>query len=563
MLQNLHIKNIALIDELDISFDEGLNVLTGETGAGKSVIIGSIGIGLGGKFDKELLRDSEKDGMVELTFSVDNERIKNRLKEVDIDITEDVIIISRRIKGGRTISRINDMTCTASKLKEVAEIIINLHAQHEQQTLLDQAKHLRIIDDSDDRIRAAKEKVSEAYRAYREVHDRIVDMEVRAQDRTRELDYLEYEINEIEAAKLIPGEDSELEEDFRKMQCSADIRDITGEVYMITGYDRGDSAGSSLSRACAKLKELEKYDGGEKASELFEGLTEIDSLLSDFNHDLTEYIQANEFEPAVLEETEKRLNLINSLKLKYGKTIEDITDNLEGFRKSRDELQNYDATLLKLKTEEEELKEKLETASEELSILRKEAADALSQNIEEALKKLNFSEVHFRTEMEKLSELGPSGRDKAVFMISTNVGEPEKPLNMVASGGELSRVMLAVKSCLSDAEDTPTLVFDEIDVGISGITAGKVAEMMKELSRSRQIITITHLPQIASAADHSFVIEKNIENGKTHTSIRPIYGEERVQEIARILGGDKITDAVLESAREMLCFSDPKDVIIK
>ena len=553
MLQNLHIKNIALIDELDISFEEGLNVLTGETGAGKSVIIGSIGIGLGGKFDKELLRDSEADGMVELTFDIDNENLKERLKETDIDVSEDVIIISRRIKAGRTISRINDMTCTAAKLKEVAQILINLHAQHEQQTLLDPAKHLRIIDESDEGIRSAKEKVSDAYHSYKSVHERIIEMESKAESYLKELDYLEYEINEIEAASLKDGEDEELEEDYRRMQAAADIRDMTGEVYQITGYDRGDSAGSSLSRACGRLKELEKYDSSDRASGLLEGLTAIDSLLSDFNRDLTEYIQDNEYEPSALEETEKRLDVINSLKMKYGRTIEEILESLDKFKKDRDELLDYDTTLQKLKDEEKKLLATLEKASDELTVLRKKSADILSKNIEEALKKLNFSEVHFRTEMEKLPEFGPSGRDKAVFMISTNVGETEKPLNMVASGGELSRVMLAVKSCLSDADDTPTLVFDEIDVGISGITAGKVAEMMKELSDSRQIITITHLPQIASSADHNYVIEKNIENGKTHTSIRPIYGEERVREIARILGGDKITDAVLESAREMLC----------
>lgn len=553
MLQNIHIKNLALIDELDINLGDGLNILTGETGAGKSIIVGSIGIGLGGRFGRDLLRNPDKDGLVELIFSVDNENVKKRLLAIDVETPDDMVIISRRVSGTRAINRLNDATVSVSKLREAAEILINLHAQHEQTTLLKESHHLMIIDSSDDRVAAQKEVVRKAYQSHKEIIDRIEELNLDEGERERKADFLQFQIEEIEKADIKDGEDEELEELYRKIKSSHDITEIAGEVHRITGYDESSSAGSSFSRACQRIRELEKYDHSEEAESLISTLSDIDSLLNDFNRDISEYMKNMEFDPALLDETERRLDTINNLKAKFGPGVDDINSTLVSLRAEYEELQKLDETLQSLRAEEKKSNELLLKEAENLTSLRKEAAEALTAKIKEALLSLNFSEVIFYAEFSELDSVTSNGKDSVSFMISTNVGEKEKPLASVASGGELSRVMLAIKSTLADKDETPTLVFDEIDVGISGITAQKVAEMMKTLSKTHQIISITHLPQIAAAADNHFLIEKTAREGKTYTGIREIKDDEVVQEIARILGGENITENVLNSAREMLC----------
>ncbi len=549
MLVNLHIVNLALIDELDVDFAEGLNILTGETGAGKSIIIGSIGIGLGGRFDSSLLRNPDKDGMVELLFSVD-EALAESLKEDEIDVQDGELLISRRLAGGKSINRINDSTVTVAKLKKVAEKLISLHAQHEQRTLLKASRHLEIVDSYDSSIAELKEKVAKEYKAYKELSDKLGSFNMDETERAKRLDYIRYEINDIEAARLVEGEDDELEELYKKASNAQSIAEITSEVESLTGYDRDSSGGSQVSEALRNLQQLSKYD--ENADSLISTLTDIDSLISDFNRQLADYISDMEFDEESLRNAEERLNLINTLKARYGRTIQDVLETLGNLQSEEEELAGFEDTLKNLEKERDAKLVALAKASDKLTEARKKAAKKLCKVISDAMKDLNFNDVRFDMSFDKSDTFTSNGNDIAEFIISTNVGEDMRPLVNVASGGELSRVMLAIKSVVSEAADTPTLIFDEIDVGISGITAEKVGAAMKRLAASRQIISITHLPQIAACADAAFVIEKEVVGEKTITGIKRLDDEGRVMELARLLGGASVTDSVVAAAREMI-----------
>ncbi|MBR6402861.1 MAG: DNA repair protein RecN [Eubacterium sp.] len=549
MLVNLHIVNLALIDELDIDFRPGLNILTGETGAGKSIIIGSIGIGLGGRYDTSLLRDEEKDGLVELLFSVD-ETVADLLREEEIDVEDGEVLISRRLTGGRSINRINDKTVTIAKLRQVSECLISLHAQHEQRTLLKASKHLELVDKYSDKIPVLKDKVSGIYKEFKSVSDKLETMSLDETERAKKLDYIRYEINDIESARLTSGEDTELEDIYKKASNAQEIAEITGETMELVGYDSDRSAGSQLSRAVRTLNGLTKLDPG--AEELVKMLTDIDALMSDFAGQLSDYASDMEYDEETLRSTEERLNLINTLKARYGSSIEDINSTLEKLKNEEEELTSYEETIASLENEKIKLHAELEKECDKLTAERKKSAKALCKTIADAMKELNFERVSFDMEFGRLSDYTSNGIDSAQFIISTNVGEDMKPLVDTASGGELSRVMLAIKSVLSESDDTPTLIFDEIDVGISGITAEKVGNMMHKLSESRQIISITHLPQIAAAADSAYVIEKKVVGEKTNTSIRSLDMDGRIKELARLLGGAKVTDSVIATAKEML-----------
>ena len=549
MLVNLHIVNLALIDELDIDLTEGLNILTGETGAGKSIIIGSIGIGLGGKFDASLLRNPEKDGLGELLFSVDRNLAAELAKE-EIEVEDGEILISRRLTGGRSVNRINDSTVTIAKLKKIAEKLISLHAQHEQRTLLKTSKHLELVDTYDESVKELKAEVAGAFKDYKEVCDKLDGLTMDETERAKRLDYISYEINDIESARLTPGEDEELEEIFKKASNAQSIADIVSKVEASTGYEMDASAGSLISSALSDLRGLSRYD--ESSDELISTLTDIDALMSDFNRQLSDYISDMEFDEETLAVTENRLNLINTLKSRYGSSIEEVLATLEKLTIEKESLETYEESIKSLEKEKDELLKKLEKSADKLTKKRKETANKLCADISDAMKDLNFNDVRFDMEFDRAENYTSNGIDVAQFIISTNVGEEMRPLAEVASGGELSRVMLAIKSVVSEAADTPTLIFDEIDVGISGITAEKVGNMMHRLSESRQIISITHLPQIAAEADTAYVIEKEVVGDKTITGIRRLDDEGRVMELARLLGGASVTESVLATAREML-----------
>ncbi|MCI6202797.1 MAG: DNA repair protein RecN [Lachnospiraceae bacterium] len=547
MLQNLHVKNLALIDETEVEFGPGLNILSGETGAGKSIIIGSINLALGEKVQKEMLRDNGESALVELIFFVEDADTIEAIRALDIEMEDDTIILSRKITGGRAIGRINGEAVSASKMKAVASLLIDIHGQHEHQSLLSKKKHLEILDTfAKESLGDKKEKLAQCYQEYRKLKDELEHANLDGEERARELSFLEYEVKEIEDAQLTVGEDEELEAVFRKYSNGKKIMDAVGAANAATSED-DESASERIGRALRELSSVSAYD--ERVKEMEEQLTEIDNLLSDFNHELASYLSDEEFDEETFYETEKRLDLINHLKSKYGNTIADILKYGEEKAERITVLNDYDAYLAGLQKNVSEKEKQLEQLSRKVSDIRKKESKKLTESIKNALLDLNFLDVQFMMEFAE-TDYTANGIDDAQFLISTNPGEPVKPLGKVASGGELSRIMLAIKTVMA-SDKIGTLIFDEIDSGISGRTAQMVSEKMNALGRSHQIICITHLPQIAAMADSHFLIEKSVENQATVSKIHKLTDEESVEELARMLGGVEITDTVLENAREM------------
>lgn len=548
MLQNLHVKNLALINETEVEFKDGLNILSGETGAGKSIIIGSINLALGEKVQKEMLRDNADTALVELVFYVENPATLEAVRALGIEVEDETIILSRKITAGRAIARINGEAVSASKMKEAAALLIDIHGQHEHQSLLSKRKHLEILDlFTKDLLREQKQKLSVCYREYRKLLDELEQSDSDTEERARELSFLEYEVKEIEDANLTLGEDVELEEQFRKYSNGKKILDAIHVVQAATA-EEDESASERISRAVRELAGVSGYD--KRVEELENQLTEIDNLLGDFNREVASYLSEEEFDNETYFEIEKRLDFINHLKSKYGNSIEQILESYNSKCERIAVLKNYDEYLNQLLSKINHKKQELTQLSDEVSAIRQKESVVLTNAIRQALMDLNFLDVRFTMEFRKI-DFTENGTDEVEFMISTNPGEPLKPLGKVASGGELSRIMLAIKTVLAENDHIETLIFDEIDSGISGRTAQMVSEKMNELGRSHQIICITHLPQIAAMADTHFLIEKSVENDTTVSHIHELSDEESVQELARMLGGVEITDKVVENAREM------------
>ena len=549
MLQNIYVKNLALIDEIEIDLKKGLNILTGETGAGKSIILGSIHLALGGRYSSELLRNEDEAAHVELTFFVENTNLLQQLSAFDISAEDGVVVLSRKMIGKRSVCKINGETVSAATLKEVAAVLIDIHGQHEHQSLLYKKNHLEILDSfAKQDIQELKLQISEWYQIYRRQKEELNEAQLDEKQRIKELGFLEFEIQEIEQANLKQEEDQVLEEEYRRMLNSKKIAGSLEEAYRYTAGS-GTNASDLLSRGIRSLQEAANYD--DQARSLYEQLAEVDSLLNDFNRELSNYCAASEFSEEDFYEVESRLNEINRLKAKYGNTMEEIDTYLEEKKERLSQLQDYDQYIERLQNSLKETEGHLRKCSEELSGLRKEAAIGLTECIKNELQDLNFLNVQFEIHFESLQDYTANGLDEVEFMISMNPGEPVRSLGEVASGGELSRIMLAIKTVLAEKDQIETLIFDEIDVGISGRTAQKVSEKMAVIGRNHQVICITHLAQIAAMADAHFCIEKNVSGGKTQTSISLLNEKEEITELARILGGAEITETVLRSAAEM------------
>ena len=549
MLQNLHVKNLALIDEIEVEFGDGLNILTGETGAGKSIILGSVNLALGGRYTKDILRQGAEYGFVELTFQVENEHQIRELKELDIYPEDGAVILSRRLMEKRSISRINGETVPIALLKEAASILIDIHGQHEHQSLLYKKNHLGIVDAfARETASDVKQKVLEAYKAYKACEKELDEMETDEAQRAKELSFLKFETGEIREADLKTGEDEDLEDLYRRIVNSKRIAECVSEAYLYTS-EGNDSASENLSRAIRAVSEIVEYD--ERASQMYDQLVEIDSLLNDFNRELADYADECEFSDEEFHDTEERLNEINHLKTKYGNTIEEILAYCAAQEKRLAALEDYDNYIEDLRAKAKKSEEELRKQAKKLSAIRRKQAKVLSKSIEDGLKDLNFENVQFEIGFAETKGYTAEGMDDVEFMISLNPGQPLKPLASVASGGELSRIMLAIKTVMASRDEIETLIFDEIDVGISGRTAQKVSEKMAVIGKGHQVICITHLAQIAAMADRHYLIEKASSKGDTRTDIRRLDENESVRELARILGGAKITDTVLKSAVEM------------
>ena len=554
MLLNLHVVNLALIDELQVDFGEGLNILTGETGAGKSIIIGSIGLALGGKAKGNVVRQGADAALIELIFSLSEDQEKSLL-DMGIDAGDGELIMSRRIlASGRSVCRINSETVPAARLKRAASLLIDIYGQREHQALLARKNHLKYVDSfAGDELIRVKEKMAASFAGYEKIRDKLDEMKMDEAERARELDFLEFEARQIREAHLKIGEDEELEALYRKLLNGKRIADAACECRELCSDNR-ESASECISRGLRCLMPVTQYD--EQIDVLCGQLQEVESLLSDFNRELAVYISDIDMSEETLMETESRLDLINSLKAKYAGTIEQILKELDKKEERIEFLNNYGERIGELEKELRQCEEELEELAGEISGIRKKYASVLTEQIQKALKDLNFEDVRFEAEFSELDHFTSSGTDEMRFMISLNPGGPLMPLEDAASGGELSRIMLALKTVLAESDDIETLIFDEIDTGISGRTAQKVAEKIKLTGKDHQVVCITHLPQIAAMADEHFLIEKTSDETSTVSKIRRLDYGESVDELARMLGGVKITDAVLENAREMKALAE-------
>ena len=547
MLKNIHVKSFALIDEVEINLASGLNVLTGETGAGKSIIIDAVNFALGQRVSKDVVRDDAEYALSELVFEINDDKTKERLNQFDIPLDDNEVLIQRKITNGKSTARINGETVTLSTLKLIAAGLIDIHGQHDNQSLLSKASQQNLLDTilSDE----LKELLIRMKDTYVNLNNKISEYEqLNTKEAEKEIAFLQYELNEIDSASLHEGEDEALESDYKKMNNSKRIADLVSGAHRITGYD-SEGAGSLIGRALSMIRQASSIDDDAKDLELI--LNDIDGLLNDFNRSIADYEMSLDFSDEDYKNTEDRLNLINSLKNKYGKSIKEILDKRDEFEDELNRLLNADEYKSALLSEITSLKKEAYKLCKEISAIRKKGANKLSGEIAEALLDLNFLDSQFEIKVTSDEEnMKQSGYDDIEFFISTNPGEALKPLNQVASGGEMSRIMLAIKSvCANDS--TATLIFDEIDTGISGRTAQKVSEKMSRIAKEHQVIVVTHLPQIAAMADTHFEISKSVNNGRTITSIETLSEEDKIKELARMLGGVTITDKVLENAKDM------------
>ncbi|MCI8766581.1 MAG: DNA repair protein RecN [Ruminococcus sp.] len=550
MLENLHVKNLALIDEIEVNFRPGLNILTGETGAGKSILLGSVDLALGGRFHADMLRTGAKFGLVELTFTIETPELEEQLADMDLFPEEGRIVLSRKLMPGRSVSKINGETVNMATLKDVASMLIDIHGQHEHQSLLHKKNHLAFLDlYAREQVETLKKETAKAFLTYHACRKKLDESGMDERERQKEISLAEFEVNEIEEAGLSEGEDEEVEALYRRMSVGKKVTERIAEAYHYTSEDESGNASELLSRAIHALSDVESVD--EEGAGLYSQLIEIDSLLNDFNRELSEYAKSLEFSEEEFYETENRLNELNHLKTKYGNTITEVVEYCEERKQRLKELEDYEQYMQELEENLKQSRQNYEKQALSLRKARKKAAASFVKEIKEGLSDMNFLDVRFEMRFAELEDYTADGMDEAEFYISTNPGEALRPMGNVASGGELSRIMLAIKTVLADQEDTPTLIFDEIDTGISGITAGKVAEKMHIIGESRQVLCITHLAQIAAQADAHYLIRKSAKTGGAQTEIFSLEEEASVQELARLLGGAKVTASILESAREM------------
>ena len=551
MLLSLHVKNLALIEEEEVTFTDGLNILTGETGAGKSIIIGSINLALGGKADKAIIRTGAEYALIELVFTADNEKQLKKLEELDLPAPDDgTILVKRKILPGRSVCSVCGESVTLRQLREIAELMIDVYGQRENQKLLRREAQLQTVDDyAGEKASVLKEKVAGSYRKWKSLREEWDRDDLDDTARKREADLLAYECREIEEAAIREGEDEELEARYRLMENFRRISEAAGQAGMWTSGSE-QSAEEAVDRASRELSSVSGIDP--ELDKLADELAEVESLLSDFNRSLSDYLRNLTFDPSEFQEIQERLNLINHLKDKYGRSIADIDRALAERTERLQFLEDYENGRKRLSKEIEEEYGRLLDHCAELSAVRREAADRFGAKLKEALLDLNFPQVEFESRMSSGEEnLSSGGYDKLVFYISMNPGESMRPLDQIASGGELSRIMLGLKTVFAGKDEIYAFVFDEIDTGISGKTAWKVAEKMGRLAADHQILCITHLPQIASMQDSHYLIAKESADGRTMTHIRKLTEEESDREVARLLGADRITDAALENAREM------------
>ena len=536
MLSTLHIKNIGIIDDLSINFEEGFNVLTGETGAGKTLIIGSLAILSGGRFSKEMMRKGEEGSLIEASIFVPQS-----------EFAEDGnIIISREVySNGRNTCKVNGNLVTVSELKRIMSKIIDIHGQHDNQNLLDNTKHIVYLDSFiGDELFKMKQEYQEYFNKYNEIKNKLKNNYGDETEKTRRLDLLRYQYNEIDVANLKIGEDLELEEKHNIMMNSEKLKENLEEI----DENINSNAIEYISNSIRCLEKIEDY--GEIYKSKLAELKSIYYELQETARDLSSLKDEANFDEYERDEVERRLDIIFSLKRKYGNSIEEILEYKSKLAEEIEQIENAEEINKKLRIEQKEIESKMNNLCNLMNEKREKYGIILSEKINNELKDLEMPNACFKIKIEKEASFNINGNDKIEFAISTNIGEESKELIKIASGGEMSRIMLAIKTVLADIDEVPILVFDEIDTGISGKAAKAVAEKMKIISNKHQTLCITHLPAIAAQGDNNFYIYKEVKNGKTRTNIKKLNEEETIFEIARISNGD-ITDVAIENAKEL------------
>ena len=553
MLEHLHIRNVALIKESEISFGDGLNILTGETGAGKSMIIDSLQFALGGRAGKDFLRHGEKQAAVEALFSVQSQALTEKLAENGIVPEEDgTLLITRTLsEAGKSVCRINGSTVTVGMLKEIAEDMIDIYGQHEHQSLLNPVKHIRLLD------RFCGAGFGEAMEEYKNSRQRLKDLEKQLtiligdeSQREQRMDMLLFQKEEIEAAELQEGEEDALLEQKKRLSSMERLIRLTGEsvTLLYDGDDRAPSACDQLGDALAKLQEAAEYDAA--LSPLADALADGYAAVEDCARELKREAEEQEADPEELERIEERLQLFYKLKRKYGGSIEAVLEFYEKAVQELEFLSNSSEKAAELSAKKAAEEKRLSALAETLTARRRATAEQVEEQIETALHDMEMKHARFHIQIEEKADWGADGKDKVEFLISANAGEPLKPLAKIASGGEMSRVMLALKTVLVDADEIGTFIFDEIDTGVSGRTARRVGEKMRFLGGKRQLLCITHLPQIAAMADNHFLIEKESDAGETVTRVTALDEEGAVREVARLM--NDVTETTLAAARALL-----------
>jgi DNA repair protein RecN (Recombination protein N) len=556
MLQELSIRNLAVIEQVTAKFHHGFHVLTGETGAGKSIVIDALALIAGGRGSADMIRHGCDRADIEAVFDLPaGHPVWETLRRLGIEAEEEETLLIRRELNlqGKSTARINGQSVTLSMLREVGEHLVNIHGQHEHQSLLRTERHLEWLDQyAGDAIAEIKNEYQVQFDKYQRLVRERRELEDTSRQQMQMLDLYRYQLEEIAEARLKPGEDEALQEERRKLTHAEKLAESAAEAYDLLNGPKGLAA---ISRAVSKLEEIVKVDPG-TVQPLLEQLQSAYYAAEDVVFQLRSYREGIEFNPQRLAEIEDRLDLLHGLKRKYGETIADIIAYKEKIQSETEKLDNREERLKELSEQERRLHGELMERADLLSAIRRDAAKRLSRAIESELRDLQMERAVFEVKLEQ-GPLTATGSDNAEFLLSTNPGEPPKPLAKIASGGEMSRVMLALKAIFARIDRIPVLVFDEVDTGVSGRAAQAIAEKLSLLSASCQVFAITHLPQVACMADHSYEISKSItKDGRTSTSIRELQGEERVEELARMLGGVEVTEKTRHHAQEMLVLAE-------
>lgn len=549
MLSNLYIENIAVIEKTNIDFTEGLNVLTGETGAGKSIIIDSINAVTGHRASKDIIRTGSETACVYATFTNVNQDILNKAEEMGFTCDDDTLILSRELSvKGKNVCRINNRPATVSTLKELGINLINIHGQHDSLELMQAESHINYIDNFaflNDKVEDYNNSFKELLKLKRQLKDNGGD----ESQRLYEIDLLSFQIAEIENASLSVGEDEELLNEKKLLQNSEKIRTLLEKSRNILSGFQGNNACEMVDEASTNLIKASNYY--EEAESLSNRLSDLSYDLQDISTEVSGLLDDLEFNPSRLEEIEERLDEIYKLKRKYGNTIEEILEYYENAKTKLDSLLNFDKNMAETKEKFNILLEKTKEKADSLTALRKKAGREFSAKVQEELRFLDMPNVRIAVDIQD-SPLSSKGKDKLEILISANPGETPKPVSKIASGGELSRMMLAIKNVLSESDTVDTLIFDEVDTGISGKASMKVGLKLREVSTNRQVICVTHQVQIASLGDNHLLIKKNVKDDKTYTDVVTLDYDGRVEELARIMGGIEITENTKKLAKEML-----------